>query len=314
MTRLLITGASGLLGANLALEAADACEVVAVSHRQPLAANFATVQADLTSPNTASRLIETHHPDWVVNCAALTDVDHCEAEPVLARTLNVEAPRQLALAAARAGAHMVHISTDAVFDGARGGYREDDPARPINAYGRTKLEGEHAVLGANPQALVVRTNFYGWSPSGTRSLAEWFLGRLEAGETCGGFTDVEVSLLLVNDLAQLLLLMLRRGLSGVYHIGGADCLSKYEFGRRLAAVFALDPDLVQPITADEIGLRAPRPKRLCLQSQKLAETLDVKLPEIDAGLLRMRTLREGAHPAALHALVGGKHAVEHHPD
>lgn len=289
MARILLTGASGLLGANLVLEASRRHEVVAVCYQHRIwREGVDVIQADLSHPGVAAEVIASRRPQWVVHCAAATDVDACEASPGMACRLNRDMAREVAEAARSVRARLVHISTDAVFDGKRGGYRESDAARPINAYGKSKLEGERAVAAAHPEALIVRTNFFGWNAQAKRSLAEWFLDRLERGEACPGFVDVWVSPILVSDVGELLLKMMTAGLRGVYHVAGGQCLSKYDFGRMVARVFGLDPDLVRPARVAEAGLGAPRPARLCLDGSKVERELAIRLPGVVEGIERMK--------------------------
>jgi dTDP-4-dehydrorhamnose reductase len=294
MSRVLITGASGLLGANLAHLAAAEHEVVAVSGQRPLQlAGLTSVSGDLSLAGQARRLLQRHRPDWVVHCAAATDLDRCEREPEWAQALNVGMARQVAEACQELGARMAHISTDSVFDGAAGDYTERDEPRPLNVYARTKLEGERAVQAACPAALVVRTNFFGWTISPRQSLAEWFLGRFERGEATPGFSDVYFSPLVVDHLARMLLELLGRDARGLLHLPGATCLSKYEFGVRLAKAFQHDPALVQPASVQDAGLRAVRPLRTCLQGDRAAALLGHPLPDLQAGMEELRRTRPG---------------------
>ncbi|MCJ7707996.1 MAG: SDR family oxidoreductase, partial [Anaerolineales bacterium] len=196
-----------------------------------------------------------------------------------------------------------HISTDAVFDGERGGYTEDDEPHPTNVYGQSKLEGEQAVAAAHPEALIVRTNLYGWNAQDKQSLAEWFLSNLEAGKRCRGFTDVWFSPILVNDLGWLLFAMLEVGLTGVYHVAGSECASKYDFGLRLARIFGLDPSLVEPVGVGQAALRARRGRQLCLNVERAERALGASLPTVEEGLTRFRDLRESGHVQALKALL-----------
>ncbi len=305
MARVLVTGASGLLGANVVLQAAARHQVLAVYHRHAIRANgWQAVRADLSRPGEAARLLEDWKPHWVIHCAAEADVDRCEREPERAMALNCDMARWVAEACRRAGARLAHISTDAVFSGQGHGYREEDVPQPINIYGHSKLAGERAVARACPEALIVRTNFYGWGPGTKLSLAEWFLTRLQAGERCGGFSDVYVTLILVTHLAGFLLQMLERGLQGLFHVVGADCVSKFEFGRRLAGVFGLDPALIDPISVDELRLAAARPKGLCLQGDRLAQALGVRLPGLDEGLQTLRHQQQAGYARQVRALLG----------
>ncbi len=305
MARILLTGVSGLLGANLALAAVEQGHaVIGVCRTHRLRqVGFDVVQADLSRPGEADRVMAESSPDWVVHCAALTDLDACEGTPVLADRVNRDAAEAVAAAAASRGARLVHISTDAVFDGRRGDYTEEDTPHPVNAYARSKLDGERAVAEVYPSAAIVRTNIYGWNALPKRSLAEWFLENLEAGRPCNGFTDVKTTPILVNDLSEMLLSLGASMLSGIYHIAGGECLSKYEFGRRLAATFGLDAGLIRPASVEDAGFKARRSKGLCLNSGKAQAALGIRLPTADEGLLRFRELRQAGLPGRLHGLI-----------
>jgi dTDP-4-dehydrorhamnose reductase len=303
--RVLITGASGLLGSNLVLAGSDAGhQVFATSLTRPIQLSAVDWRAaDLTSPKASTALMNAVEPDWVIHCAAATNVDRCEADRAWAFRLNRDMARNVAEAAREAGAVHVHISTDAVFDGGRGPHAETDEARPINSYGLSKLEGEQAVVDANPQAAIVRTNIYGWSPPGRSSLAEWFLKYLRQGKPRPGFTDIRINPLLVNQLAVLLLQVLEAELSGIYHIASRDSITKYELGVRIARLFELDADLVQPTESEEAGLDAARPKDLSLQVGKIERDLAVHMPEVEDGVATLRRLEQEAYRERLHSLL-----------
>lgn len=306
--RILITGASGLLGLNLALEAAkDHTELAPAIFGQvnshPLQTDaFTVIQADLLVPGAVERLLEQTRPDWVIHCAALAELDACEADPALAQQLNTEIPGLLAEYVARGGARLLHVSTDAVFDGEKGNYTEEDIPNPLGIYARTKLEGERAVAQANPDAILARVNLFGWSLSGKRSLAEHFFYNLLAGQPVMGFTDVFFCPLLANDLALILLKMLDAGLSGLYHVVSSECTSKYTFGMEIARRFGLDEDLIIPTSVQQGGLRAARSPNLTLRTDKLVHDLGESLPGLSAGLGRFYTLYQQGYPQYLKAL------------
>lgn len=299
--RILVTGASGLLGLNLALEAASAGHLVyGVAHQHvPHTDRFTVLQADLLASDALSRLLEQTQPDWVIHCAALAHVDACEEDPALAQHINAQIPGKLAQLVARGGARLVHISTDAVFDGQRGDYTEDDLPNPLSVYARSKLAGEQAVAEANPAAMIARVNLFGWSMNGRRSLAEFFVNNLQAGRQVNGFTDVIFCPLLVNDIAGLLLRMLARDLHGLYHVVSRECISKYEFGLRLADQFGLDSDLIRPISVADSGLKAVRSPRLSLDTHKLSTDLGQLPPEISPAIRRFYTLYQQGYPQQL---------------
>lgn len=291
-----------MLGANLVATARDRHEVVATCYENDIEFDgVQTLCGDLSVPGTAAQIMEQCRPQWVVHCAAATQVDACERDPDMADRLNCKMAASVAEAAWALDARLIHISTDAVFDGERGGYSEADEPNPISIYGRSKLDGEQAVVEAHPQATIVRTNFYGWNLLPKQSLAEWFLAHLEVEKPCQGFSDVWVSILLVNDLAGILLDLLEKDLPGLYHVGSSDCVSKYEFGISLARVFGLSTDLIKPISIDQLQLPARRAKRLCLRGEKVERVLSAKLPKIEAGLKRFRALREHGYPDQLRA-------------
>jgi len=298
--RILVTGASGLLGLNLALEAAEEHTVFGlVNHNRLRAEEFTVLQADLLEPGAIERSMDAAQPDWVIHCAALANVDACERDPLLARQLNTEIPAQLAAYVARGGARLVHVSTDAVFDGQRGGYSEQDDPHPLGVYAQTKLDGERAVAEANPQAVIARVNLFGWSLLGRRSLAEFFVNNLWAKNPIQGFTDVFFCPLLANDLGRLFLEMLEKGLDGLYHAVGSECISKYEFGLRIARRFELDERLISPASVTDGGLSAARSPNLTLRTDKLFHSLGHSIPTLSQGIERFYTLYQQGYPQKL---------------
>lgn len=301
--RILITGASGLLGLNLALETARRHTVFGtVNHHLLKTGAFRVIQADLLDPGVVEHLLDEVQPEWVIHCAALANLDACEADPLLAQQLNTELPRKLACHVARSGARLLHVSTDSVFDGLRGNYSEEDIPTPACVYSRTKLAGERAVAEADPNAIIARVVFYGWSLEGRRSLAEFFFHNLSQGNTVMGFTDVLFCPLLVNDLVDIFIRMLEMQLSGLFHVVSSECLSKYEFGMRLAERFNLDGRLINPISVALAGLKANRSPNLTLRSDKLARLLRQPLPSISTGLDKFYTLYQQGYPQQLHGM------------
>ncbi len=281
MKKILITGASGLLGINLALTSqAQGYEVTGVTLETGiLGTPFQMMRLDLTQPGAIGKVIDAVHPDVIINCVALTNVDQCEQTPDEARRVNRDLPGALARETSLRAIKLVQISTDAVFDGKCGGYREGDPPSPQNVYAKTKYAGEIAVSEADNQALICRVNFYGWSISGHRSLAEWFFNKFTLGEPVKGFTDAIFSPFLATDLAGILLALIERNSRGLYHVVNPQSISKYDFGVALAKRFDFNPSLITPTSIQNAGLAAVRSLNLNLNADKLSQELGIKLPD-----------------------------------
>lgn len=286
MTRILIAGAGGLLGINLALEAARHYEVFGVLHDQTLNdPGFETLQADLLEPGEIARVLDESKADWVINCVALANLDAAEQNPELAQRLNTELPGRLALETAKRGMRFLQVSTDAVFDGVKGDYDEEDAPLPLSVYGRTKRLAELAVKAAHPHVLIVRPNFFGWSVSGERSLAEFFYNNLSANRETPGYTDRIFCPLLATDLASMMLALLVKNSRGIYHAASSDQLSKYDFGVEIAKRFGLNADLIRPMETKDIT--APRALNLTLRTTRVAKVLGHRPPTIKEGIEKL---------------------------
>jgi len=284
--RLLVTGASGLLGLNLCCVGAErSMDVIGMVHTRGLkGAPFEVIQGDLLAIDKSLSKIEALQPDAIIHCAAIADLNLAEKQPELTFQLNAEVPGRMAAAAANWGIPFVHISTDAVFDGEKGNYKESDPTNPLSVYARTKLAGEQAVQDANPDAVIARVVFFGWSLSGRRSLSEFFFNHLGAGKVVKGYTDTFFSPLYVEDLAEALLEMLDAKLAGIYHVVSPESISKYGFGVRIADKFGFDSRLITPIEAKSLDRGAQRSLNLTLNCDKLEKALDHQLQKVTEGI------------------------------
>lgn len=283
--KLLITGSSGLLGLNLALDAMAAHEVIGVNHAKLKSPPFPIVNADLLTEGEVERVLDATKPEAVIHCAALADLEACEANPDLARRLNVDLPSALAKACRDRALPMVHISTDAVFDGTKSGsYVETDEPNPLSVYARTKWEGERVVLDAHADAIVARVNFYGWSLSGRRSLAEFFYHNLSNNKSMTGYTDVIFCPMHVSHLSGILLAMLEKKLRGLYHVVGPQPMSKYQFGVYIANRFKMNAAEISPRSIHTSTLIAQRANNLYLSIDKLSTDLGLPIPSFSAGL------------------------------
>lgn len=295
MRRMLITGVTGLLGSSICVFATSEYDVFGVArHTSLISPKCTLVHLDLESREETVRLLDETRPDVIVHCAAITDVDRCEANPEAAWKLHVGASRTLAEWAEMHKSSIVHVSTDSVFDGRTGNYSELDSPAPLNEYARTKLAGEEAVRLANPSALIVRTNFYGVGGKGN-SYAEWILSTLESRQQLRGFEDVVFNPLPVGLLTETILELLAGGAVGTFHVGARNACSKYEFARQCADMFGFDTAKVSPISMDEFLFKARRPKDTSLDVGKVSGFLDRKMPTVQEGLIEFKKQLENEY-------------------
>ena len=279
----LVTGASGFLGANLGFFLNERGERIAVTRSGTTPPGFdSAVAADLAHPDALAQHVMLRRPTVVIHAAAMASHEQCEADPQRAHRINVDATESIAAAAATVGATFVLISTDAVFDGAQGQYREDDLPNPTSVYGKTKLLAEQRAMAVS-DAMIIRTNFFGWSPSGRRSILEFFVNELSAGHRVRGFTDFTTSSAYAQVLAETIVELTERSATGVFHVTSPDALTKYEFGLAAAQTFGLDSNLITPTTAD---IHPPRSGNISLDVSKVQVELGHQLPTQVEGLQR----------------------------
>ena len=282
---------------NLAMEAMREHEVIGVDRGKLKSAPFQVLKADLLQKNTINAVFDSVQPDALINCAALANLEECEEHPDRARALNVDIPGALAAICKDRNVPFIHLSTDAVFDGTKAGsFTEEDEPNPQGIYSQTKLEGEHAVQNSNPQAIIARVNFFGWSLTNRRSLGEFFVNNLSAGKEVNGFTDVIFCPMLVNHTARLLLKMLEKNLSGLYHLVGGQAMSKYQFGLEIARKFGLRESLISPKSVEASELTAKRSHNLRLSIHKLSTALGNEIHAFSTGLDEFYTQYQQGYP------------------
>ena len=291
----LVTGANGFLGANLGLALKNRARRVGAVRKEakPDGLFDQYVSLDLLDQGSLVKAIEQLRPDVVVHAAAMASHEACEADPDRAFQVNAMASEALARATQDIGSRFVLISTDAVFDGSQGMYRESDATSPTSVYGRTKVEAEKRVTAVT-DPLIIRTNFFGWSPTGRRSILEFFVNALSAGEPVRGFTDFTTSSAYVLTLADALWTLSTRETTGIVHLTSPDVMTKYAFGVAVAKEFGLDPDLITPSISD---IYPPREGNISLDVSFVQSLLGDALPTMRAGIQRAKVEREQARDA-----------------
>lgn len=285
--KILITGASGLLGANLARYYASSSECIGWFSTNPISIeNTVMEQVDLTDHTAVEKALIRINPKFVIHCAAASDVDWTEDHPELARSINEDATSFLAQQSVELRFKLIFISSPFVFDGKNGNYDELDAPEPLNEYARGKTRAEQSVLKIAPEALIIRACFYGHSPSGNHSLLEWVFGKARNGEVVPGFTDSYFSPISVYDFSEALDSAITSNQSGILHIGSGNTISKYEFARMVLQDYDLDTNLLKPITVDEAGLNANRPRDTSLNVTRLEKIWGKSAPTAAGGMKR----------------------------
>jgi len=260
--KVLITGAGGMLGAEVAERFQQAGHTVIPTGRKP-----SLVPMDITNPQQVREVFDQHHPDVVIHCAAMTNVDACERRPQDAYHANAFGTELIAANCQRVGAICVAISTDYVFDGSKGSpYHEYDAPNPLSIYGRSKYAGEQAVRALCPRHYIVRTAWlYGRHG---RSFPHFILERVQAGETPTVIADQIGSPTFTADVADRLLQLITTDCYGTYHLTNRGPVSRYEFAQELLRLVGL-PMHLAPISLRQWQTAAPRPPYSALISWRL---------------------------------------------
>lgn len=293
MTRLFITGISGLLGLNMALQLRDRYTISGGYHSHAVdPEGIEAIYSDLTSYSSTRALVSAFKPDVVIHTAAYTDVEGCESNPIMARILNVDSAANISAATAEIGAKLVHFSTDHLFDGIGPWRTELDTPHPLNTYALTKWEGEQAVIRNCPDALILRTNFFGWGSPIKNSFSDWVLAGLREGRRLPMFSDSFFSPVLVNDLTEIVIALIEHHAIGTYNVPGHDRLSKHSFALKLADTFGYSTANVDKVLLSNHQDTVKRPNDMSLSSSKLESTLGRPTPTIVEGLSRLKLLEE----------------------
>ncbi len=274
-TRILITGASGLLGNKLAALALERGHEVFSAYKEHPPQHGKPIQMDIADEKQAKGSILGTRPQVIINAAAVTDVDRCEDDPDLAFLVNATAVRHLAEAAREVNAFFVQLSTDYVFDGAKGNYSENDIPHPASKYGQSKLEGELASKAAGEdRCCVARTSVvYGWGRAHRPNAATYIYEKLGKGEKVSMVRDQFSSPTLNTSLAEMILGIVEHETPGVLHVAGATRLGRYDFALRLADVMGLPKSLISAVDANQIQWKAKRPRDSSLDVSKATRVL-----------------------------------------
>jgi dTDP-4-dehydrorhamnose reductase len=289
--KVLITGSNGLLGQHLVpLFAQDKqYEVIAACrgvNRLPAQEGYTYESVNLRNAVSAQQLLEKHRPDVVIHAAAMTQVDECERNKDACWDTNVAATRYLVQAAEKYNAYFLFLSTDFIFDGLEGPYREDAPANPLSYYGASKVAAERLVKNSKLSWAIVRTVLvYGTAVDMQRSnIITWVKNNLQQGKKIKVVDDQWRTPTLVQDLAEGCKLVADKRSTGVYHISGREMLSPYEMAVQTAHFFKLDARLIEKVNAKTFVQPAKRPAKTGFVIDKAVQELGYQPHSFAEGL------------------------------
>ncbi|MFT4984900.1 MAG: dTDP-4-dehydrorhamnose reductase [Glaciecola sp.] len=290
--RILITGSNGLLGQKLVSHLVESGDHLFLAtsrgvNRIEGIYDFEYAEMDICDPEQVSLVFEKFKPTAVINTAAYTQVDHCEHDVEACNALNVEGVRNLIQACVKVEAKLIHLSTDFVFDGEKGNYIETDKVNPLSVYAQSKLDSEELIQSSalSDWAIARTIIIYGVTHKMSRSnLVLWAVKALKAGQEINVVDDQYRSPTLAEDLAKACVQMIEHDVQGVYHVSGPETASIYELVHQVADSFALNKDLISPITTASLNQKASRPPKTGFDISKAQKDFDYNPMTFKEGL------------------------------
>ena len=279
-TRILIVGSNGMLGQRLteSFTSSGNFELLSVSIEDESAIpGIDYKKLDIIQKHKVKDVILDFFPDFIINAAAFTNVDKSETEKETAWKINVNGVENIAFYSWTIDAHLIHISTDYIFDGKSGPYSENDKPDPVGYYGRTKLASENSIHISGTKNTIMRTNIlYGPAKYGRPDFVKWVVNSLRDNKVIRIVTDQIGNPTYIDDLVASINKIIELKKEGVYNIGGREMISRYDFTLRIADYFGLDKSLIEKIITKDLNQPAPRPLKSGLITLKAETELEYK--------------------------------------
>ena len=275
--KILVTGSYGQLGRSLFNYLKSNTEIFWTGRNIPLNENG--FYLDICDRINLKGLISLYNPDILINLAALTNVDFCEKNSKIAKKINTNGVKNIC---DTFKGKIIQLSTDYVFNGKNGPYVEEDEVSPISVYGKTKLEAENIVSSHNSDNLILRGNvLYDNCISSRASFLNWVVQSLREKTSIDVVDDQINNPTWAQSMAKVIGLCIKKEISGIYHWGDAEFVSRYKFAKMIAKHYNLETELIKSISTEELGQVAPRPLKSGLLSDKIIKELDIKQPSIN---------------------------------
>ena len=272
----LVTGSAGLIGSQLVNDLEKSGEIVYSCYNNVKPLCGIPTKLNLLNLEDIHKFFKKIQPDVIIHSAALTDVEKCEVEPKLANSINVKSTEIIAKEAENFDSYLMYISTDYVFDGKKGSYKETDLTNPLNHYGKTKLSGEKIIKDKTSKWSIIRTS----TPFGTHSFKKtfpvWVFENLKNNKKINVLEDQFTSPTYVPNLSKMILEIITRNLEGFFHVSGSTKISRFEFAKIVLEKFNLDSSLLNPVKIDSMPWKAHRPIDSSLNISKINTILKTK--------------------------------------
>jgi dTDP-4-dehydrorhamnose reductase len=291
MNKVVITGGSGLLAINWADVIHDEYLVTLILHTRSISIPGINVEKiSIDSIDSIEKMVERCKPDIIINAAGITNVEECEKNPELAKKVNVDIAKNLAIVSNKYKIKFVQISTDHLFSGERQMMSEVDLVSPKNIYALTKYEAETKVQESCPDALIIRTNFYGWGSSYRKSFSDYIIDSLRLGKEITLFDDVFFTPIFIKNLVLSVHNLINLEKRGVFNIAGDKRVTKFYFGKKIAEIFKLDSNLIRLGYLKNRQDLINRPFDMSLSNNKISHALGNKVGAFDEGIMTLKKL------------------------
>ena len=293
--KMLVIGGTSLLGYKLLSNTND-FELYASYNKNLInLKNVETLKIDITNIKNCEKILNLK-PDIIINTAAITNVDYCEKFERNAFDVNVTGTKNIAKIAEKLGSKLIHISTDAVFSGSKKFYVEEDKPNPISVYGKTKLESEKIISKVNDSIILRPSVLFGWIPfeyiktkdesRKTMNFGLWVIDQLYKNNKMSIVNDQINTPTLADNLAENIIEVIKKDLTGIYHLSGLSCISRLDFSKKIAKTFGYSDNLISSISSEKLKQIAPRTLESCLKCDKIVEN-GVNLLKIDQSIKKM---------------------------
>ena len=272
----LVTGSAGLIGNQLVHDLEQSGEIVYSCYNNMKPLYGIPTKLNLLNLEDIHKIFKKFQPDVVIHSAALTDVEKCEVDPQLANSLNVKATEVIAKEVEKISSYLMYISTDYIFDGKSGFYKETDSTNPLNNYGKTKLLGEKFIENETSKWSIIRTSTpFGVHPF-KKTFPVWVYENLKINKKINILEDQFTSPTYVPNLSKMILEITSRSLEGFFHLSGSTKISRFEFAKMIATKLNLDLSLLNPVKIDTMPWKANRPLDSSLNISKINAILKTK--------------------------------------